>query len=63
MSTIEELRGELRLIRIRRQEIATSDHPSQFLKEYIRIMNREVEALKEIDEKFRHNRTGEVFRP
>ena len=48
MSKIEEIRAEIRLIRIRRQEIAADIHPSKYLKEYIRLMRREVEALNEI---------------
>lgn len=62
MSKIEEIRAEIRLIRIRRQEIAAEQHPSKYLKEYIELMRREVEALEEINRSF-HNRNGEVFRP
>lgn len=62
MSKIEEIRAEIRLIRIRRQEIAAKQHPSHYLKEYIALMRREVEALEEINRSF-HNRNGEVFKP
>jgi hypothetical protein len=62
MSKIEEIRAEIRLIRIRRQEIAAEPHPSHYLKEYIALMRREVEALEEINQSL-HNRNGEVFRP
>lgn len=62
MSKIEEIRAEIRLIRIRRQEIAAEPHPSHYLKEYIALMRREVEALEEINRTF-HNRNGEVFKP
>lgn len=62
MSKIEEIRAEIRLIRIRRQEIAAEPHPSKYLKEYIALMRREVEALEEINRSF-HNRNGEVFKP
>lgn len=48
MSKIKEIRAEIRLIQIRRQEIEAELHPSKYLKEYIALMRREVEALNEI---------------
>lgn len=62
MAKIEELRGELKLLRLRRAEIVATDHPSHYLREYIRIMNREVEILEAVNRSL-HNNTGEVFRP
>lgn len=48
MSKIKEIRAEIRLIQIRRQEIVAELDQSKYLKEYIALMRREVEALNEI---------------
>lgn len=47
--------NELKLIRIRRAEIAQMDHPSERKDEYIRLMRREAEILRKKD-------NGHVFR-
>ena len=62
MANIKDLRAEARLLRLRRAEIVATDHPSQYLKEWVRIMNREVEIQDEIKRTL-NNKTGEVFRP
>lgn len=47
--TLNELKGELALVRERRREIAAMVHPSQCKKEYIRLMHREREIVGEIE--------------
>lgn len=49
---LPQLRAELQLIKIRRQEIAAMDHPSQCLDEYIRLCKREAEITGEIEFKY-----------
>ena len=49
------INNELKLIRIRRAEIARMDHPSERKDEYIRLMRMEVEILRKKD-------NGYVFR-
>lgn len=41
----DDRKAELKLIRIRRAEIAAMAHPSECKAEYIRLMHREVELL------------------
>lgn len=49
---LPQLRAELQLIKIRRQEIAAMDHPSQCREEYIRLCRREAEITGEIEFKY-----------
>ena len=41
----DDRKAELKLIRIRRAEIAAMEHPSECRAEYSRLMRREVELL------------------
>lgn len=51
--TLNELKGELTLVRERRREIAAMVHPSQCKEEYIRLMHREREIEGEIEFRLR----------
>lgn len=50
--SLNQLRAELELVKIRRSEIAAMAHPSQRRDEYIRLAKREAEILGEIEFKY-----------
>ena len=50
--SLNQLRAELELVKIRRAEIATMEHPSQRRDEYIRLVRREAEIIGEIEFKY-----------
>lgn len=50
--SLNQLRAELQLIKIRRQEIAAMDHPSKCREEYVRLCRREAEITGEIEFKY-----------
>ena len=60
--TNKELNNIIELIRIRRQEIAASDHPSKYKEEYIRLANAEIDLETVLNSRL-HNRTKEIFMP
>ena len=45
MNRHDDRKAELKLIRIRRAEIAAMKHPAECKAEYIRLMRREVELM------------------
>ena len=60
--TNKELKNIIELIRIRRQEIANSDHPSKYKDEYIRLANAEIDLETALKARL-HNQSIKVFQP
>lgn len=60
--TNKELKNIIELIRIRRQEIANSDHPSKYKDEYIRLANAEIDLETVLNSRM-HNHTKDIFMP
>ena len=57
--SLPQIKAELELIKIRRQEIANMEHPSQCRTEYVRLSKREAELIGLIEFKYMD---GSAFR-
>lgn len=57
--SLPQIKAELELIRIRRQEIANIEHPSKCRTEYVRLCKREAELIGLIEFKYMD---GSAFR-